>query len=263
MSATLPAHIDISGSRPIPFGRLFKVELRKTWDTRAGFWLLASIGLLVLAAEAIYLIVQLVNGDQVDLETAVGVPAMITALLLPVLGIMLVTSEWSQRTAMVTFSLEPRRTLVVWAKMLVGLFLAVLTSVFAFAVGLVVTGIAQVAGHAEWNLSWKFLVGFTLAQALGMLAGFAIAALLLNTPAAIVVYFAYSFVLPGILALGGAAMDWFEKIRPWIDFASAQGPLIDMSFQGKDLGYLLVSGVIWLVLPLFFGVRRILRAEVK
>ena len=37
-------------------------------------------------------------------------------ILLPVLGIMSVTSEWSQRTAMVTFTLEPSRSRFLAAK---------------------------------------------------------------------------------------------------------------------------------------------------
>ena len=40
-------------------------------------------------------------------------------ILLPVLGILLVTSEWSQRTAMVTFTLEPSRSRVIAAKFVV------------------------------------------------------------------------------------------------------------------------------------------------
>ena len=43
-----------------------------------------------------------------------------------------------------------------------------------------------------------------------MLGGFALAALLLNTAAAIVVFFVYKWVLPGLFALGAALMGWFE-----------------------------------------------------
>ena len=40
--------------------------------------------------------------------------------LLPVVGILLVSSEWSQRTAQVSFTLVPRRPRVIAAKMLAG-----------------------------------------------------------------------------------------------------------------------------------------------
>ncbi len=35
---------------PIPFSRLVSVELRKMFDTRSGFWLLACIGILATLA---------------------------------------------------------------------------------------------------------------------------------------------------------------------------------------------------------------------
>ena len=49
-----PRHL---ADQPTPFHRLVRVELRKSYDTRAGFWLLAAIGLIVLAAEIIVLVV--------------------------------------------------------------------------------------------------------------------------------------------------------------------------------------------------------------
>lgn len=89
----------------IPFSRLLQVEFRKSWDTRASFWLLFSLGAIVLVAELIAAIVTGVqNVDDVEFGTFATVAGFISQLLLPVLGIMLVTSEWSQRTAMVTFA---------------------------------------------------------------------------------------------------------------------------------------------------------------
>jgi len=38
--------------RPIPMGRVIGVELRKMFDTRSGFWLMASIGILAVLATA-------------------------------------------------------------------------------------------------------------------------------------------------------------------------------------------------------------------
>ena len=41
----------------VPFSRLLKVELRKLVDTRAGFWLLAAIGIITVAVIAVFLFV--------------------------------------------------------------------------------------------------------------------------------------------------------------------------------------------------------------
>ena len=116
----------------------------------------------------------------------------------------------------------------------------------------------------EWDLSFEQTGYFVILQEIGMLTGFAFAALLLNSPAAIVLFMVYSFVLPGLFEIGASLIGWFEDLRPWIDFAMAQSPLFDGSgMDSKDWAYFAVSGFIWLVLPLVIGVWRVLRAEVK
>ena len=177
---------------------------------------------------------------------------------------MLVTSEWSQRTAMVTFTLEAHRGRIVAAKLAAGLLLALIVSLIATVSALVVNGIyAAVHGSGDWHVSFLGFMGFLLTQLFSMLTGFAFATLLLNTPAAIVVYFAYKFVIPTIFAIAAQFLDWFKHLQPWIDFAQAQTPLFDATMSGKDWAHLLVSGFIWLVIPVALGLWRILRAEVK
>src|SRR6478609_6068013 len=256
--------LDISQTPRTPFHRLVMVELRKSYDTRAGFWLIAVIGLLVVVTEGIVLAVTVAQDQAMDYGTFVAAAAFVTSILLPVLGIMVVTSEWSQRTAMVTFALEPRRPLVIAAKAAVGVILTFATIAMAVVVGLVCNLLyGALQGSYDWSFGWAGFFGFLITQNLAMLGGFALAAMLLNTPAAIVVFFVYRWVLPGLIALGSALMAWFEKIAPWIDFQSAQGPLYDMSLDGSEWGQLFVSGFIWLVIPLAIGIRRVLRAEVK
>jgi len=267
MSTTSPGlghALDISSTTPTPFHRLVRVELRKSYDTRAGFWLLMTIALLVLAAEIIAVAVTAVQDEPMQFGDFVGTAAFLTSFLLPVLGILLVTTEWSQRSAMVTFALEPRRPLVIAAKALVGVILTVATVVFSIAIGFVanlVYGLLQ--GSTDWTFGWPDFAAFLVTQILAMLGGFALAALLLNTAAAIVVFFVYKWVLPGLFILGAALMGWFEKLQPWIDFQSAQEAIWDWSSSGEDWAQLVVSGLVWLGLPLAFGIRRVLRAEVK
>ena len=55
--------IDISSTPQVPFGRLVSVELRKMWDTRAGFWLLGITGGLLVLALGIMLLVVALNDD--------------------------------------------------------------------------------------------------------------------------------------------------------------------------------------------------------
>lgn len=261
-----PATLDLSGTPPVPFWRLVLVELRKSYDTRAGFWLLVSIGGVVGLLLGIATLITVLQDEPVRYVDFVTIAAYIGGVLLPILGIMLVTSEWSQRSAMVTFSLEPRRANVVLAKMVVGVLLTLLTLVAALLMGVACTAICEVANPAltTWEVEAGELAGFAITQALAMLGGFAIATLLLNTPASIVVFFIYRFILPFVIAIAGALIGWFETVGEYINFQLAQGEIANWDLSGGDeWGRFLVSAFVWLVLPTGFGLWRILRAEVK
>lgn len=264
MSTTVPTTLDISRTPRVPFSRLVKVELRKSYDTRAGQWLLGITTFLALAFMVVVLIVVVVQDSPIKLDDFVGIANFTSGFLLPVLGIMLVTSEWSQRTAMVTFTLEAHRGRVVAAKLVAGLLLALLVSVIATLSAVVVNGLYGVLqGNANWHLGFLALLGFLFTQAIAMTTGFAFATLFLNTPASIVVYFAYALILPTIFGVAAQFLDWFKHVQPWVDFSQAQSPLIDASMSGKDWAQLLVTGIIWLGIPFALGAWRILRAEVK
>lgn len=264
-AATYEQTIDILGTARVPFARLVRVELRKMADTRAGRWLLSSVAALT----ALVLVIQLsvvLSQDLVvnfrDFMIAMNTPM---GILLPVLGVMCVTSEWSQRTAMVTFTLEPSRAKLVGAKFVATVLIALAAVVVGMALGV---GANLLYGSLSGNdLVWGFgapdVFYVFLLHVFGMATGFAFGTLFLNTPAGIVVYFVYSFVLPPLLALGAALMAWFADVQPWIDFNAAQNPLIQGSLTGEEWGHLVVSGLLWLVLPLLVGLWRVLRAEVK
>ncbi len=118
--------LDVASTSRVPFGRLIRVELRKLADTRAGRWLLISIVALTLLVLVIQMAVVLGNDLHptfVDFLQGTNTPM---GILLPVLGVLSITSEWSQRTAMVTFTLEPSRMRVVLAKMVSLFILSVL-----------------------------------------------------------------------------------------------------------------------------------------
>jgi ABC-type transport system involved in multi-copper enzyme maturation permease subunit len=178
---------------------------------------------------------------------------------------MCVTGEWSQRTAMVTFTLEPSRMKLVLAKFVA----TMLVAVAAVVVGMLLSVLANMLyGAASGNdVVWGFgpedVVYVFLLHVFGMATGFAFGTLFLNTAAGIVVYFVYSFVLPGLFQLGAALMGWFADLQPWIDFGAAQNPLVEGDLSGAQWAHLAVSGLIWLVLPLALGAWRVLRAEVK
>jgi ABC-2 type transport system permease protein len=264
MSAVVahPFTLDVSRTPATPFSRLVKVELRKSYDTRAGFWLLASMGILTVLIYTIMLLVAAFGSNaQFAYGDFVGGAAFGTSFLLPVLGILLVTSEWSQRTAMTTFTLEPNRFRVILAKLVTGLMLTFVVAAFAVVVGAGANLLnAAVDGPVSWDFGFNYLVGFLITQSLAMLGGFALATLLLNSPAAIVAFFAYKWVVPIIFGIVGGLVGWFQDLLPWIDFQTAQGPVFDLTLNGSEWAHLFVTGFVWLGLPFAFGLWRVLRA---
>lgn len=267
----IPARLDVSGTAPVPLSRHVAVELRKLVDTRSGRWLLIIQGLLILAATVIVALVAATQDEDIALMDFTGIAGAVMGILLPVMGILAITSEWSQRTNMATFTLEPRRSRVVVAKLLASVVAALASVVMAIVVGALGSALAAGLGaDVDWSADAELLAGFAIAQVLGLLTGFAFGTLLLNTPAAIVCFFAYFTLVPTMLAVAGELMDWFEEVRPWVDFADAQLPLTDFGQDADELGFgaihwgqFAVSGAIWFVLPLVAGFRRMLRAEVK
>ena len=234
-------------------------------DTRAGRWLLISIAALTALVLTIQLAVVLSNDLRVDFRDFMIAMNTPMGVLLPVLGIMSVTSEWSQRTAMVTFSLEPSRSRLILAKFVSTMLIAVVAVLIGLALSVAANLLyGALSGNAVvWDIGAVDVAFYFLLHAIGMATGFAFGTLFLNTAAAIVIYFVYSFVLPGLFQLGVQLMDWFADIQPWIDFSAAQNPLIAGDIDGEQWAHLGVAGFIWLVLPLAVGLWRVLRAEVK
>jgi ABC-2 type transport system permease protein len=265
MTALAPAALDVSGTRDIGFGRLVGVEVRKMADTRAGRWLLISIAALtalVLIIQMSVVVAQDLDVTFLDFLMGTNTPM---GILLPVLGVMTVTSEWSQRTAMVTFTLEPARSRVIAAKLVACVIVAFAALVLGYVLGIVANVLyGSFSGHdLVWGKPLTYLCYLFLVYVFSMLTGFAFGALLLNSAAGIVVYFVYSFVLPTLFAIGAELMHWFARLQPWIDFNNDQNNLLNATMSGRDWVHLTVSGLIWLVLPLAIGVWRIQRAEVK
>jgi ABC-2 type transport system permease protein len=136
MSATTlaaPIRVDTAGVHARPgLGRLVTVELRKMVNTRAGFWLQIAM----VALTAVVVIARRVFGDGDDHTFAglLDVGLQPAAVLLPITGILLVTSEWSQRTGLITFTLVPARSRVLGAKLIASVLLALATLVMSVAV---------------------------------------------------------------------------------------------------------------------------------
>ncbi len=245
-------------AHPAPFARpslprLVRVELRKMTDTRAGVWLLSLIAIAGVTAVG----VTLVAGTESDqtLDGLFGICGIAVALLLPVVGLLCVTGEWTQRTALTTFTLVPARGRVVAAKLLAGCGLAL--------TALLVCLVAGVAGNliagGSWSLDLARLYGAALYMLIVMVAGLSVGLLLMRSAPAIVTY----FVLPAAI---GALTQTVHSLRgpaEWFDLGRATAPLGAGEMVAGDWPRLAVATAIWIGVPLALGLLRLRNRELS
>ena len=266
MTAVLQAPVTTPARRTaarVPFGRLVAVELRKMFDTRAGFWLMASIAAAaLLATGAVIAFAPEKEQTYSTFASAIGFPM---AVILPMIAVLSVTSEYSQRSGLTTFALVPHRGRVVASKAAASVGVAVASMLLAFAVGALgtVVGTAIAGVDRVWDMSATELLSIVLGNVLGLLVGFTLGVLLRSSAAAIVGYFVFSLLLPTLSGLLASYQGWYHDLQPWVDFNYAQSALFNGSMSGEQWAQLGVASTLWLLVPMVVGIRLVLRSEVK
>jgi hypothetical protein len=249
--------------RRIPLARLITVELRKSFDTRSGVWLLASIGIAALLTTGA--VIAWAPKEQVtysQFTLAIGIPI---SVILPLIAALSVTAEWTQRSGLATFTLVPHRGCVLVAKALAAVLIAAASTLVAFVVGAIgnLVGTAVKGVPAVWDQTLTDLGHSTVGTTMLLLVGFTLGALIRNSAAAVVAYMIYAFVAPGLLTLRALSQAWFRDARPWVDPKYNQDALLHGALTGEQWGQLAVTTLVWLVLPLTAAVVNLLRSEVK
>lgn len=251
-------------AKPIPTTRLVKVELRKMFNTRSGFWMLVSIGVLsVIATGAVIVFAPDDAITYYGFSSAVGFPM---SVILPMIAILGVTSEWSQRSGLTTFTLLPSRGRVIVAKAFATFVVGAASMAVAGAIGALgnLVGAAVNGTDSIWDLTLAHAGQILLGNLAGMALGFTLGVLIRNSAAAIVGYFVVSLVLPGILVLLAQVRSWFEDLQPWIDLNYGREALFANSTDTiREWAMLGSNTVIWIVLPLAIGLHFLRRSEVK
>ena len=252
-------HTEPTG-RGLSFLTLLRVELRKQVDTRAGRGLLIAIG--VLTALALGLFMWAFRDSGAPLSALLSVTTTPQGLLLPVLGIITACNEWSQRTALITFTQEPRRLRVVLAKLLSAVVLGTIAVALAWVLAIAAFLIlAAVTGQSlNPDPDWGQLVGVWLTQLIAVLQGVAFGLALLSVPMAIVAY----FVLPVLFSAVAAFVPAIRDLGAWVNVNAAATPLTGgLDLTGEQWAQLGTSALLWIGLPLLIGIWRVLTREVK
>jgi ABC-2 type transport system permease protein len=254
-TATIAAPAIGRDARP-GLARLTAVELRKMTDTRAGFWLLLSTVGLAIAAVAILGFA----GDAEDhtLREMLSVAVAPVVVLLPVVGILLVSSEWSQRTSLLTFALVPYRSRVIAAKLAAGGVLSLAALQICLAIALLGTAIADPGVAGTWSLPAWMLGQTTIYVVTAMIMGIGFGAMLLSSAPAIVLYFALPLAWT---ALGSIA--FLEGAARWLDSARSMSAMTEELMSSTQWARVGATLALWMLLPLLIGLWRVTRGDVR
>jgi ABC-type transport system involved in multi-copper enzyme maturation permease subunit len=251
-----PRSVDTAREHRPSLATLTRVELRKMYDTRAGFWLLLICVLLALLVATLSAL--LGDTDEHTLSDILNGTSQVVTLLLPIVGILLVTSEWSQRTAQVTFTLVPRRGRVLAAKVSASVVLALIA--FALALVLAVVGTTlDPADDGAWSLPAGMLAQIAFYIVVSTLMGVALgAAILLSAPAIVA-----SFVLPIGFSVATNLIPGLDGAARWLDSGTTLPDLTDHIYSAHAWARVAATLLLWLALPLAIGAWRFLRGEIR
>jgi ABC-2 type transport system permease protein len=235
--------------------RLTKVELRKMVDTRSGFWL--QLGVLALTVLAVVITVLAGNEGDKNFIQIFSNALQPAGILLPVVGILLVSSEWSQRTALISFALIPERPRLILAKLLAGIVLGLAATVIALALAAIGTALVSTNAPHIWSLPLGLLLQDFVYVVTAMIIGIGFGLALQSSAPGIVLYFA----LPVAFAAIGS-IHALHGVIDWVNTAEALEPLTTEVMSGHQWAQGLVALALWIGIPLSIGLWRLTRRDV-
>lgn len=250
-------------SQRVPLSRVVGVELRKMFDTRSGFWLMASIAIAGIGTTVgIILLAPDSDLTYYTFARAVGFPM---AIILPMIAALSITGEWSQRSGLTTFTMVPHRNRVIAAKIITSLAVGVAAMLFAFAVGAMgnLVGTTINGTSMVWDVSLAEGANIVLGSLLCLLTGTMLGMLFRSSVGALVGYFLYAFVLPSLYGVLTSSVDWFPDVRPWIDLNLAESFLFEGQVTGEQWANVAATAGMWIILPALIGLRLVMKSEVK
>ncbi|HTW13300.1 MAG TPA: hypothetical protein VME01_11180 [Solirubrobacteraceae bacterium] len=247
----------IGADRRPSLARLTAVELRKMVDTRSGFWVLIGIGAVTLISALIEAVHD--RGREGTYINVFHVASQPSAYLLPVLGVLLICGEWTQRTTLTTFTLVPERHRVISAKVLASLLVSGGALVLTL-LGAVV--LAALFGHAPGGagtLPVAVIAQGWLHLAIWMLIGLSFGAAVLVSAPAIVAYLLAPIVFAAIVN----AIHSLATPAKWLDVANATAPLTLRALSATEWAQVGTTLALWLGVPLLIGLGRVRGGDIN
>jgi ABC-2 type transport system permease protein len=242
-------------SRP-PLSRLVAVELRKAVNTRSGFWVIVGIASLIVVFA---LVNGLAHGGREATYTHVFHDALQpSAYLLPILGVLLICTEWTQRTTLSTFTLVPDRARVIAAKAIASLIVSLAALVLTALAALVLTAAFGHAPGGAGTLPITVIAQGFVTLGGWMLIGVAFGTALQATAPAIVAY----LLLPNAWNAVAGAIHGLSATGAWLSASKSTAPLTISVVSATEWAHVATALLLWAGAPLLLGLWRLRSTDI-
>ncbi|GAA3339213.1 ABC transporter permease subunit [Curtobacterium pusillum] len=238
-ATTLPPTVGLS------FGRLVRSEWIKFRSIRSTIWCLAILVVLTIAM-AVLIGNALDSGQPVTQDQANGTLVTIntasvslTALVVAVLGVLIITGEYGTGQVRSTFTADPGRTGVILAKAAVLAVTTFVVSAVSIWIGVIASAALQAGKGVHADLAdpsvFMPLLGASVYVALLALLAYGIGLLVRSSAGGIAITLGILLVLPGVLSLVASAIEaqWLADVVTFLP-AQAGGQLF--AFSSGDAG---------------------------
>jgi hypothetical protein len=255
----------------VTWANMIRSEWTKFWSLRSTYWTLIALVVLTVGLSAgMSRATVTSNGDEMAGMRSDPVGTSLSGLdtgqlVIVVLGVMMISTEYATRNIRTALIAAPRRLTFLGAKALVLAVVAtvagILTSFASFFVGQAILGTDGLNVQLSDPGVFRAVVGGGLYLAGSAMAGFALGALLRSLVGGIAVAVAGLIVLPQLARmLPGNWGEWIEKV-----FTSNAGMQVarvvhDGSQLGPWTGYLVFT--LWWMAPLAIAAVMMLRRDV-
>ncbi len=229
MTATAPAHKTVPDSVGLSFPRLVRSEWIKFRSIRSTVWCFAIIAVVTIGMAA--LVGRAVNSGGTDVPTEQAnasfvlintVSVNLTALVVGVLGVLIISGEYGTGQIRSTFTADPGRVGVLLAKATVLAVATFVVSVVATAIGALLALALQASNGAHPEVGdpavFMPILGASVLVTLVALLAFGIGLLVKSSAAGIAITLGLMLVVPTILQLAAALTnaDWLLDLSQFL-----------------------------------------------
>lgn len=211
--------------RPVSFPRTLRSEWIKFWSLRSTYWAIAAtIVAMVLMSllMAVGLSQSAANGFDAGLDSTmvVGLSYSMAQLVIAVLGVLMISGEYSTGMIRSTLTAVPKRIPALAAKAIVITAVSFVVGVLGVALSYVLTIplLSDVGGAADLGNAdtLRMFWGTGLYLAAVGLFGLAIGALVRHSAGAIATAVGFLLLLPIVFQLAMGALEWLRDAYPYL-----------------------------------------------